>query len=179
MASIKSIKRWGCPLLHVCTIGLTFCAAGVSAQVVGDEAEMDRLQARADELIANSDPEGAAMSMGRAALMAAQLAKRQGEAPAGRLYRGAETLYRAEEYGYRALALFQRAGGQAPASTGVCHTAESARAGIQQAQATLTFDDQTTQQLSPKERTRLTTLRATADDWTTVVASMQSDFQCP
>ena len=42
----------------------------VFAQTVGDEAETERLQSRAEEAIANDDAEGAAMSSGKAALMA-------------------------------------------------------------------------------------------------------------
>ena len=40
------------------------------AQVTGDEPEMDRLRVKAEEAIGSDDPEGAAMNMGRAALMA-------------------------------------------------------------------------------------------------------------
>ena len=47
----------------------------VAAQVIGNEAEMDRLRGKAEEAIGNDDPEGAAMNMGRAALMAKLLAK--------------------------------------------------------------------------------------------------------
>lgn len=149
------------------------------AQGVGEEAEMERLQARAEELIANSDPEGAAMQMGRAALMALQLTKRAGDRPARSVYEGAETLFRAQEHAYRALALFQRAGGQPPASTGVCHTLQAARSGVHKADRQLTIDAHHLAALTPTESTRLAALRATADDWTTVVASMASDFQCP
>lgn len=167
-------------LLCAATVSLLLCAAPYAfGQVVGDEAEMDRLQARADELIANNDPEGAAMQMGRAALMAAHIAKRRGDAPAAQVYRAAEQLYRAQEHGYRAMALFQRAGGQPPASTGVCHTAQAAQTGVAHALNTLAMDAPTQDRLSPPERTLHTRLRASADDWTTVVASLISDFQCP
>jgi hypothetical protein len=47
----------------------------VAAQVIGNEAAMDRLREKAEEATANDDPEGAAMNMGRAALMAKLLAK--------------------------------------------------------------------------------------------------------
>lgn len=164
--------------LVVVALTLHLSPALLFAQGVGEEAEMDRLQARAEELIANSDPEGAAMQMGRAALMALQLTKRAGDRPVRSVYEGAETLFRAQEHAYRALALFQRAGGQPPASTGVCHTLQAARSGVQKAGLQLTLHPHSVA-LAPTESSRLTALRASADDWTTVVASMAIDFQCP
>ncbi len=164
--------------LTVVALTLHIPTAWLLAQGVGEEAEMDRLQARAEELIANSDPEGAAMQMGRAALMALQLTKRAGDRPVRSVYAGAETLFRAQEHAYRALALFQRAGGQPPASTGVCHTLQAARSGVQKAGLELTLDPNSVA-LAPTEFSRLAALRATAEDWTTVVASMASDFECP
>ncbi len=154
-------------------------ATGLPAQTIGEEAELDRLQARAEESMANGDAEGAAMSMGRAALMAQQLGKRFGTQPTALVYRSAESLFRAQEQGYRALALFHRAGGQAPASRGVCHTLRSAHLGLRKAMASLNLDEQTLQALSPAETTRIKQLRTSADDWTTVLASMTADFQCP
>lgn len=151
----------------------------IAAQVTGDEAEMDRLQARAEELMANEDPEGAAMSMGRAALMATHLAKKAGAQPSAAVYRGAEQLFRAQEHAYRALALYRRAGGQPPASTGVCHTLQAARAGIRHADQTLDLEPAIREHLLSGDAVRLDTLRAATEDWTTVVASMASDFQCP
>ena len=151
-------------------------ATGLPAQTIGDEAELDRLQARAEESMANGDAEGAAMSMGRAALMASQLGRRFGNQPKGLVYRGAETFFRAQEQGYRALALFHRAGGQAPASSGVCHTLRSAHLGLRKAVANLSLEEQALQALSPPGTTRIKQLRTAADDWTTVLASMTADF---
>src|SRR5690606_11439651 len=60
----------------VLTIILLLSLVGTGqAQVMGEEAELDRLRAKAEEAMGNDDAESAAMSMGRAALMAAQLAK--------------------------------------------------------------------------------------------------------
>jgi hypothetical protein len=78
--------------------------------MIGNEAEMDRLRGKAEEAMANDDPEGAAMNMGRAALMAKLLAKTHHEdVSAVRLFQGAETLFRSQEHGYRTKALFRRA----------------------------------------------------------------------
>jgi len=52
-------------------------------QVVGDEAEMARLRVKAEDAMGNDDPDGAAMMIGRAALMAARLAKTQNDVSAG------------------------------------------------------------------------------------------------
>jgi hypothetical protein len=146
------------------------------SQVVGDEAEMDRLKVKAEEAMANDDPEGAAMSIGRAALMAKQLArKHQSVVPAARVYQGAETLFRSQEHAYRAMALFRRAGGQLPASSGVCGSLALAQGNVEQATSTLTQDGSVTGPLAE----RAAQLRATADDWGTVIASMISDYQCP
>jgi hypothetical protein len=89
---------------------------------MGDEAELERLRVKAEEAIASDDPEGAAMNMGRAALMAKRLGLLSRDNHASvRLYQGAESLFRSQEHGYRAMALFRRAGGQLPASSGAAN----------------------------------------------------------
>ncbi|SLM50012.1 conserved exported protein of unknown function [Nitrospira japonica] len=146
------------------------------SQVIGEAAELDRLRARAEEAIGNDDPDGAALSMGRAALMAKQLSKSHRDDPAAaKLYQGAEPLFRAQEHGYRAIALFRRAGGQLPASSGVCGSLALAQGSLQQALVLLVPDEQAPADV--RERTKK--LREAADDWVTVVASMISDYQCP
>jgi hypothetical protein len=49
----------------------------VFGQVMGEEAELERLQNKAEEAMANDDADAAAMNIGKAALMAGQLANRQ------------------------------------------------------------------------------------------------------
>src|SRR5205085_722255 len=97
-----------------------FCESVAFGQVMGEEAELERLQHKAEEAMANEDADGAAMNIGKAALMAGQLASRQKDAGRMQWYRGAESLFRAQEHTYRAQALFVRAGAQLPASSGVC-----------------------------------------------------------
>ena len=46
------------------------------------------------------------MNIGKAALMASQLARRQKDVGRAQWYRGAESLFRAQEHSYRAQALF-------------------------------------------------------------------------
>ena len=103
-------------------------------QTMGDEAELERLRVKAEEAIASDDPEGAAMNMGRAALMAKRLGLLSRDNHASvRLYQGAESLFRSQEHGYRAMALFRRAGGQLPASSGVCGSLALAQGSVQRA----------------------------------------------
>jgi hypothetical protein len=140
------------------------------AQVLGDEAEMKRLTVKAEEAIGNDDPDGAAMAMGRAALMAAQLAKKQaGGSP--QVYRAQEALFRSQEHTYRAMALFRRAGGQLPASSGVCGSLALSRQSLHHAVEFLDTSDPSSRDLSK--------LREAADNWSTVIDSMVADYQCP
>jgi hypothetical protein len=145
------------------------------SQVVGDEAEMDRLNSKAEEAMANDDPEGAAMSMGRAALMAKNLArKHRDDGAAARLFQGAESLFRSQEHGYRAMALFRRAGGQLPASSGVCGSLSLAHQSVQHALSSLPQQREVTSARAEKAGQ----FRQTADNWNTVIDSMIADYQC-
>jgi hypothetical protein len=151
------------------------------AQVLGEEAEMARLQSRAEEAAAAGDAEGAAMSMGKAALMAAVLAKDRTDR-AGRYFLGAEALFRAQEHAYRALGLFQRAGGQPPASSGVCQTIRLATQYAAGAHERLTA----VAKIPPSTKALAETpylqqarrLQADAEDWMRIIEGMIGDFQC-
>jgi hypothetical protein len=157
---------------------LTLSAGTGSAQITGPEAEMDRLRAKAEEAISNDDPDGAALNMGRAALMAKQLGKmHKDDLGANQLYQGAEPLFRSQEHAYRAMALFRRAGGQLPASSGVCGSLALAQGSVQQSLAILGPLTETPHPPSLAEKAKH--LRSAADDWVVVVASMIADYQCP
>ncbi|HEX9154645.1 MAG TPA: hypothetical protein VF819_03715, partial [Nitrospira sp.] len=146
------------------------------AQTIGDESEMERLRAKAEDAIGSDDPEGAAMNMGRAALMAKRLGLlNKDDSVAIRLYRGAESLFRSQEHGYRAMALFRRAGGQLPASSGVCGSLALAQGSVQHALSDLAQDTLPPPPLAERSKR----WRETADDWVIVVASMITDYQCP
>lgn len=155
---------------------LTWHTGGIGwSQVVGDEAEMDRLRTKAEEAMGNDDPDGAALNMGRAALMAKNLTRKHREdGSAVRLFEGAEFLFRSQEHGYRAMALFRRAGGQLPASSGVCGSLSLAHQSVQHAVASL---PQQAELMSPLAE-KATQFRQTADDWSTVIDSMIADYQC-
>lgn len=98
-----------------------FNHASSSAQRTGEYAEMDRLEQQADELAAQSDSEGAALAIGKAAMMADLLTNESQNSLAGEIFQAAGHLYRAQELGFRALALYERTGGTPPAPDGVCH----------------------------------------------------------
>lgn len=140
---------------------------------------MERLRAKAEEAIANDDPDGAALNMGRAALLAKQLGRAHKDDVATlTLYQGAEPLFRSQEHGYRAIALFRRAGGQLPASSGVCGSLSLAHSSVQQAltQLKLVAEGSAVPRFVAERADRL---RSHADDWVIVVASMITDYQCP
>jgi hypothetical protein len=159
------VSRYGLRLILV--VLFWYCAGAVFAQVIGEEAEMDRLQNRAEEAIANGDPDGAAMNMGKAALMASQLAKRHANASQSQWFRGAEALFRAQEQAYRALALFHRAGGQPPASSGVCGSMRLAKEHLDKSVALLV-------DAAPRDGR----LQSSAAEWIKTVDGMNADFQC-
>ncbi len=168
--------------MTACLIGLTaammtWCLARPGwTQTIGDEAELERLRVKAEEAIASDDPEGAAMNMGRAAMMAKRLgllSRDDGESV--RLYKGAESLFRSQEHGYRAMALFRRAGGQLPASSGVCGSLALAQGSVQRALLDLAGGSAP----PPPLLERAKRWRETADDWVTVVSAMITDYQCP
>jgi hypothetical protein len=170
--SKPAVRLVGCMIAAI-----TWCAGGLGlTQTIGDEAELERLRVKAEEAIGNDDPEGAAMAMGRAALMAKRLSLlNKPDGDSARLYQGAESLFRSQEHGYRAMALFRRAGGQLPASSGVCGSLALAQANVRHAITDLTGVPAPT----PALLERATRWRENADAWVTVVAAMITDYQCP
>lgn len=166
-----------------CTAVLWGSSSMALAQITGDEAEMKRLQTRAEEAIANGDADGAAMTIGKAALMASELAKHQTDQATVQLFRGAETLFRAQENAYRALALYQRAGGQPPASAGVCSSVRLATGYARESLGLLrdpagrpageTPDMAETGRILQAQR-----LHADAADWLKIIDGLNTDFQC-
>ncbi len=147
------------------------------AQVIGDEAELDRLKAKAEDAMANEDAEGAAMSMGRAALMSAHLARKETDPLRAQLFKTLEHLSRSQEHGYRAIALFRRAGGGLPASAGVCGSVQLGQLELQHTKAAL--DQLPSAEPGHQSASRLKGLRQAMEEWSTVLGAMQADYQCP
>jgi hypothetical protein len=142
------------------------------AQIVGDQAELERLEARAEEAMANGDADGASLNIGKAALMAGELARRHADSEQAVAYRATEHLLRAQEHAYRALALFHRAGGQPPASSGVCGSLVQAHQSLSHALQLLTTSPQPPSSRVPR-------LEASAKEWTGTLNGLGQDFQCP
>jgi hypothetical protein len=145
-----------------------------TAQVVSDDAEMARLRVKAEDAMGNDDPDGAAMMMGRAALMAAQLAKTQDDDKAG-VYKRWESLFRSQEHVYRAIALFRRAGGQLPASTGVCGSLALAHVTLRHAIESTASGSESR---PPRLAGDLAGLQESTDTWQTVIESLVAEYQC-
>lgn len=87
-------------------------------QATDVKREISMLQAQAEEAMAQDDPQGAAISIGRAALLASQLSKPSDTTQPP--YRLMVDLFRTQEQVYRAMALFQQSGEQTPVSSGIC-----------------------------------------------------------
>ncbi len=163
---------------HILAVALIVCiTVDGQAQVMGEEAELDRLRAKAEDAMGNDDAETAAMSMGRAALMAAQLAKRQTESATRQTFNATEHLYRSQEHGYRAVALFRRAGGELPASAGVCGSLQLAQLELRHAQDALSGADVTEEKNTASPRRKAA--QQGTEDWSIVLDSMQGEFRCP
>lgn len=153
---------------------ITWVGSGFT-QVVGELGEMDRLEQQAEDAIANGDAEGAALSIGKAALMARLLAQKEERQQARFLYQAVETLFRGQEQGYRAFALFERAGGQPPASKGVCQYLSQAAAKVKQSQNALkTLADFTNESLRKRQKRQI----GKTQEWGTLLQGLHQDFSC-
>ena len=136
---------------------------------------MERLEVKAEEAMANGDLNGATLAIGRAALMASVLAKKEINSQAQLVYEGAEDLFRTQENAYRALALFEQAGGQAPAPFGVCQLLSlSEKHGIS---ATKKLN-QVTPGSGGNIREFYDRLLEKTSEWLQIVHNLRADFSC-
>jgi hypothetical protein len=145
------------------------------AQVVGKLGEMDRLEQQADDLAAQADPEGAALAIGKAAMMADLLTTESQKLAAGEIFQAASLLYRAQELGFRALALFERTGGTPPAPAGVCQYL------LQGHQKLADSKDQLERMtsVSPEEiKVRRENLLQQNEEWENLLLGLHQDFAC-
>ena len=145
------------------------------AQVLGEKAELVRLEEKAEDAIAQGDPNGAALNIGKAALMASLLAEKETDLQTRQIYNGAEALFRAQENGYRALALFEQAGGELPPPSGVCQLV-----GLAQQNgniATKRFGEITlpAETMAGNLHARLNTKTT---EWLQILEELRTDFSC-
>lgn len=158
-------------LLHL----LSLFNTKLHAQLVGEQAELERLETQATNAMAIGDPHGAALSIGKAAMMSAILAKKDFDRTLKSVYSGTEALFRTQENAYRAIALFEQAGGQAPAPTGACQLLTLAKHHSVTAKKIFSNIDSTepskaisiVQQYMPQ-----------AQEWLGIVQELQADFAC-
>ena len=136
---------------------------------------MTRLEQQADDLIANGDPNGAALSIGKAAMMAGILARQEPEATLKSVYKGIEALFRTQENGYRAIALFEQAGGQPPAPNGACQLLTLAHQHSRTAQKIFSNFDSNIQSESTQFAQRYIPL---SQEWLEIIQELQTDFSC-
>ncbi len=140
------------------------------AQLTGDQAELLRLRDNAEEAMSMGDPQGAALNSGKAALMAALMAKQETRPVPQAHFKSLEALLRAQENVYRAIALFQQSGEQIPASSGVCGTLSLALTHQKKAETFLP---------SPlSEDPLFQNLPIDLDEWKETIEELQTDFRC-
>lgn len=132
------------------------------------ESALSRLQAKAEDAMAQGDPQGAANSIGRAALLASQLDK-QSDATRPP-YRIMVDLFRAQEQVYRAIALFQQSGERTPASSGICSLLSQGRQHAFRAleQNSVTTAGTDFHELFHEEST----------EWMEIIQELQQDWAC-
>ncbi|GJL55235.1 MAG: hypothetical protein NPIRA02_23670 [Nitrospirales bacterium] len=165
---------WKLPIVLLVSVVLGL-SAHPFAQLVGEQAELERLVRQADDAISSGDPHGATLSSGKAALMAAHLARKDADTALQTVYSGAEALFRTQENGYRALALFEQAGGQPPAPIGACQLLVLAS----QHRVTAQNIFSTIEVRKPSEATSLLQRYLPhVQEWTEILQELQADFSC-
>jgi len=161
-------------ILLIAILG-NFIHTSSSAQRIGEQAEMDRLEQQADDLVAQADPEGAALAIGKAAMMAELLTKDSQESDVKNLFQAASYLYRAQEFGLRALALFERTGGTPPAPAGVCQYLFQGHQKLADSKDLL----ERTPSVSPEEiKVRREKLLQKNEEWENLLLGLHQDFVC-
>lgn len=136
---------------------------------------MERLERQASELVADGDSGGAALAIGKAAMMAGIMARQESEKSAKDVFLGIEALFRTQEHGYRAIALFEQAGGQPPAPTGACQLLSLATQHSHNAQTVFSNMPISNQSDSTHISHRYF---AQAQEWTEIIRELQTDFAC-
>ncbi|TFG61499.1 MAG: hypothetical protein E4H32_07295 [Nitrospirales bacterium] len=163
--------------LNILLIALlaSFNDSSSPAQHTGEQAEMGRLEQQADDLAAQSDPEGAALAIGRAAMMADLLTKKAQEPATQDSFQAASLLYRAQELGLRALALFDRTGGIPPAPAGICQYLSQANKKLAGSKTLL---ENTLASSQEDITTRRNHLLKKIKEWQNHLQGLHEDFAC-
>ena len=136
---------------------------------------MKRLESQADELIANGDPSGAALAIGKAAMMADLIAKQETFLKKAEVFTGIEALFRAQEHGYRAIAFFEQTGGQPPAPISVCEMLKFSQQQNAKADALFSKIDSKDHAVLQQSLNRYSQI---AHEWFDIIHDLHTDFQC-
>lgn len=144
-------------------------------QVLGEVAELDRLERRAEEAMAYGDPQGAALSIGKAALMSSMLGDQANRQPEAELWDAVTQLFRGQEETFRALALFEQTGASPPPPAGVCHALKHALETMHEVQGA--FHHLATSDNNDL-KSRVQRYRSTVKDWINLLPDLQQDLAC-
>lgn len=145
---------------------LVLCGPSAPTQATDAERELSRLQGQTEEAMAQGDPQGAAISIGRAALLASQLSKQPNQPS----YRLMVDLFRTQEQVYRAIALFQQSGERTPVSSGICSLLSLGRQHATQALKNNSVEGAGT--------TALHLLHRQTIEWLEIVQEFQQEWNC-
>ena len=144
------------------------------AQIPENHAELIRLllmRDKAEEAMSMGDPEGASLNAGKAALMAALLAKEESDPELQTYFKGLEAMLRAQESVYRAIGLNQQSGEQVPASSGVCRSIHLAAANRKKAQNLMQNPSSSGGQLFQN-------LLMELQEWEEIIEELRTDLIC-
>lgn len=136
---------------------------------------MNRLEQQADDLAAQADPEGAALAIGKAAMVAGLLFQESTNPTVKKIFQAASRLYRAQELGLRALALFEQAGGTSPAPAGVCQYLDQGKMKLGDSRDLLDNTPGSSQEDIKIRRDHLLTKN---EEWQGLLQGLHEDFGC-
>ena len=140
------------------------------AQVLGEHPDLERLRQQAEDAMAYGDPDGAALNIGKAAMMASILAKQEIHHQGWTPYRALSLFFRSQENTYRAIAMFEKAGNRFPPPSSVCNSLQLGAHQALRAHEHLgnkQYTSQPTQSVG-----KLITV------WLQTIQEMQEDFHC-
>ena len=149
---------------------LAVCVPSGTVQATNADRELSRLQTQAEDSMAQGDSQGAANTIGRAALLASQLSKQQVPHTDQSPYRLMVDLFRTQEQVYRAMALFQQSGERTPVSSGICSLLSLGR---QHAARALENNSATAEGQVLDEP-----LRRETTEWLEIVQELQQEWDC-
>lgn len=167
-ATVSQATRPVCHGLALMFLLLVWSPPG-NAQFTHKPSSVTQLQRWAEEAMTQGDPHGAAIHIGKAALLASRL-DRQGLSDTEHPYRIMAGLFRIQENVYRAIALFRQNGADIPASSAVCALLTL---GLQHAPRIQGHGDANTTDTTPHHD-----LRARTEEWLEIAQELQQDWEC-